>query len=160
MNEPMQQFEASDVAKVIQGMPSIEQVRRLENLLLMLPQIDLQTQHIIHGEVSARWGLIPKGCSMTGAITNRDNICVLFGDITVTTDDGPRRLIGFHVLAAQAGAKRVGDANEDTWWATLHHTKLTDIREIEDEMTDESARLLTRRPKLASTTLDLIEIGG
>lgn len=135
-----------DAIDIVRGMPTVEDVRRLESIILAGPQCELNTQHIVHGKVSARSGLIPAGCVMTGALTKLDNVCVVIGDITVTTDDGPKRLTGFHVLPALAGAKRVGYAHADTWWVTLHHTELADIAAIEDEMTDESADLLTRRP--------------
>jgi hypothetical protein len=134
-----------DALAIINGMPPVEDVRRLEALMLALPQIDLQTKHIVHGKVSARYGLIPEGCALTGALTNLDNICILIGDITVTTDDGPKRLTGFNVITANKGAKRAGIAHSDTWWVTVHYTELTEISEIEDEMTDESSLLLTRR---------------
>lgn len=126
-------------------MPSPEAVRQAEAYLATLPQVDLQTQHIVHGKVSARWILIPAGCHLTGAQTNLDNVCVCVGDITVTTDEGPKRLTGFHVLPAKAGAKRYGVAHADTYWLTVHHTEHTDIRAVEDEMTDEAHLLQTRR---------------
>lgn len=132
------------VETLMHGLPTVESVRHLESMLLQLPQINLPTEHIVHGGMSARTIFIPAGTVLTGALTNLDNICIVFGDITVTTDDGPRRLTGFHVLPASAGAKRAGHAHADTWWTTLHCTDLTSIAEIEDEMTGESGRLQTR----------------
>lgn len=128
-----------------QGMPDVESVRAFEAFALTLPQVDLGTRTLVHGRICARGGLIPAGTVLTGALTNFDNICIVLGDITVTTDDGPRRLTGFHMLPAMRGAKRLGHAHADTWWVTLHHTMLTDVSDIEDEMTCESAQLQTRR---------------
>ena len=134
-----------DALALMAGMPDVATVRQLEGFLLSLPQVDLGTTHFVHGKVSARTILIPAGTVLTGAQTNLDNICIICGDITVTTDAGPRRLTGYHVLPANAGAKRVGAAHADTWWTTLHHTDHTDILAIEDEMTDEAYGLQTRR---------------
>lgn len=127
------------------GAAPIESVRALEEHLLTLPQVDLSTTHVVHGGMCARTILIPADTLLTGALTNCDNICVLHGDITVTTDDGPQRLQGFHVLPAKAGAKRAGYAHADTWWTTIWPTALSEIDEIEDEMTGESSQLQTRR---------------
>jgi hypothetical protein len=135
-------LEATDI---VTGMPDPESVRQLEDHLIGLPQVDLGVTHVVHGGMCARTGMIPAGTLLTGAMTNCDNICVIHGDITVTTDDGPMRLVGFHVLPAKAGAKRVGVAHADTYWSTLFVTDKTDIRDIEDQMTGESNRLLTRR---------------
>lgn len=129
-------------------MPTPDQVRVLEDALKQLPQVDLQTTHVLYGGMCARTIFIPAGTVLTGALTNIDNICVVQGDITVTTDDGPQRLTGFNVLPAARGAKRAGVAHADTWWTTVHRTELTDIEAVEDEMTDESAQLQTRRDAL------------
>lgn len=127
------------------GMPDPELVRRAEDMLLLLPQVDLQTTTVTHGQVSARAIFIPADTVLTGAETNLDNVCIVFGDIEVTTDDGPRRITGFAMLPANRGAKRMGRTFADTWWVTVHHTTLLDARDIEDEMTGESNMLQTRR---------------
>lgn len=124
---------------------SIDAVRQLEAQMADLHQVDLQSQTLVHGRMAARAIFIPAGTLLTGVLTNIDNISVMVGDITVTTETGPVRLTGFHILPAAAGFKRAGIAHADTWWATMHHTDLTDIAEIEEEMTDEADQLQTRR---------------
>ena len=146
--------EAQDL---VVGMPTPEAVRQMEAMLLQMPQIDLQTSQVVHGGMAARTIFIPAGTVLTGALTKLDNLCVVFGDITVTTDAGPQRLTGFNVLSATAGAKRAGVAHSDTWWTTIHRTDLTDIAAIEDEMTGESAMLQTRTQALGHDTKPLIE---
>ena len=141
---------ASLVETIAGGMPTIDQVRALEALMLTQPQIPIEPRCLTHGQVAARAVLIPAGCLLTGCATNFDNLCIVLGDITVTTDDGPRRLTGFHMLPANRGTKRVGHAHADTWWITCHHTTLTDQRAIEDEMTDESASLNSRLLELTA----------
>lgn len=133
------------VCDVLGGIPAPEKVRALEAMLLTLPQIDLHTRTVTHGQVSARAIFIPAGTVLTGAETNLDNVCIVLGDIEVTTDAGPRRITGFDMLPANRGAKRVGHTFADTWWITVHHTTLTDPQAIEDEMTAESADLQSRR---------------
>lgn len=130
---------------LLPALSSNEAVAKAEAFALTLPQVDLQTQHLVHGGMCARTIFIPAGTFLTGALTEMDNVCVMFGDIEVTTDDGPVRLVGFHVLAAKAGAKRAGRTFADTWWTTVWPTKLTEIADIEDEMTREAAKLQTRR---------------
>lgn len=126
-------------------LPSVDAVRRLEKLIEKIPQVDLGTKNLIHGRMCARSIFIPAGTILTGVITNCDNISVMVGDITVTTDRGPQRLTGFNVIPATAGFKRAGIAHADTWWTTIHHTNFEKIEEIEEEMTDEPENLQTRR---------------
>ena len=122
-----------------------DRVRDLEACNLQVPQVDLQTRMFAHAGMGARTIFVPKGTTITGAKTNIANICVVSGDITVTTEDGPKRMTGFHVLQAGPGFKRAGYAHEDTWWTTIWPTALTDPKDMEDEMTAESDMLQTRR---------------
>lgn len=125
-------------------MPTIAQVCALEAALSLQPQFVLPPHVLTHGGVAARAVLIPAGTTLTGCKTNLDNVCIVLGDITVTTDAGVARITGIAMLPANAGTKRAGYAHADTWWITCHHTLLTEQRDIEDEMTDESASLNSR----------------
>ena len=152
------------VESIAGGTPTNDQVRALEAAMSQLPQPILPPICLAHGGVAARAVLIPAGLALTGCETNLDNVCIVLGDITVTTDDGPRRLTGFHMLPANRGTKRVGHAHADTWWVTCHHTVLTNQRDIEDEMTNESASLNSRRQssidalKACAEMLDGLEV--
>lgn len=128
-----------------------EAVRAFEDALLAHPQVQIETQHVIHGGMCARTIRIPAGVALTGALLGVDNICIAHGDITVTTDRGPVRLTGYHVIGAAAGRKRAGVAHADTYWTTVWRTALTDLQAIEDELTVEADRLQTRQALAAQT---------
>jgi len=137
-----------------------EMVHELELELLKQPQVDLSTQHVVHGGMCARTIFIPAGTVLTGALTNCDNICVIHGDITVTTDEGTRQLTGFHVLPARAGFKRAGWTHADTYWTTLFVTDKTEIADIEREMTDEHEMLQTQRNGISYYSASEYKIEG
>lgn len=141
----MDALQVNQINQALSLMPTPEKVRQMEAHLLTLPQVDLSTSHVVHGGMCARTIFIPAGTILTGAQTNIENVCILSGDITVTTDDGPKRLTGFHVIPAGAGFKRAGVAHADTYWTTVWPTALTDVEAIEDEMTSEADKLQTRR---------------
>jgi len=126
-----------------------ELVRQFEAAALTLPQVHITTEHVLHGGMYARTIRIPANTMLTGAMTSCDNLCIVSGDITVTTDDGARRLTGFHVLPAKAGAKRAGITHADTCWTTLIPTNVATVTEAEDQLTGESDMLQTRRPEIA-----------
>ena len=148
MNFQIKDGYARREVSILDGMPTPEKVRELEKGVLALPQVDLQTTNVVHGEMCARTFFVPAGTIVTGAQTNKDNIVIFSGDITVTTDEGTQRLTGYHVIKAGAGFKRAGVTHADTWVTTIWPTQLTDINEIEDEMTNESEMLQTRRPRI------------
>lgn len=132
--------------------PTNEQVRTLEAAMFALPpelHISLETLHLIHAGISARAVFIPAKTVLTGNETALDNLCIVLGDIEVSTNEGMRRFQGFAMLPAYAGAKRVGRTYADTWWITVHRTEQTTVRAVEDEMAREPALLQSRRELLS-----------
>lgn len=145
-------------AQVLADFPTVEQVRRLEAVMAQGEQTNVPLQHLVHGAMYARTALIPAGQVLTGAMTSADNIVVVCGDITVTTETGIRRITGYEVLPALAGRKRVGVTHADTWWTAIFQTDLQDIEAIENSITSEPEQILSRRLAIASRTRDAIEI--
>jgi hypothetical protein len=130
---------------------SLEQARSIEGALRLLPQIEIETRHLIHGSMYARTIFIPAGTALTGVLTKTDNICVVYGDISVTTDVGVQRLTGFNVLPATKGYKRVGYAHADTFWTMLIQTDGATLEEAEKDLTDEVDLLQTNCLTFANT---------
>ena len=124
-----------------------QKVIELEKIASDMPQVFLQTESIIFGSMYSRTIFIPAGTLITGAFSNIDNICIISGDITVTTNDGPQRFTGYHVIPAIRGAKRAGIAHADTYWTTLIHTNKTSVEEAEKDFTSEVEKLQTERIK-------------
>lgn len=131
-------------------------VLAFEQMLLQEQQVHFNAEHLIHGGMYARTVLIPAGVAATGAELNVDTISILFGDITVSTDDGVQRLTGWHVLPASSGTKRVGVVHADTYWTTVMINPASTVPEAEEFMTDDHQRLLTKRV-LPDNTLYLQE---
>jgi hypothetical protein len=124
---------------------SIEEAKAFEQALETLEQINLPTHHLIHGKMYARTIFVPAGTALTGVLTKLDNICIVIGDISVTTDDGVVRLTGYNIIPATKGYKRVGYAHADTYWTTLIPTENTTVEAIENEMSEESHLLQSRQ---------------
>lgn len=143
---------------VLGGMPTPEKVAALEQQLLQMPQARLATTHVVHGGMYARTIYIPAGTILTGALLAHDNICVVMGDIIVTTDQGLRHIVGHNILPARKGFKRAGIAISGTWWTTILATELQDIQEIEDWMTAEAPMLQTRRDGIEYDQAQKLEV--
>lgn len=135
----------------------ISDVTRLEKIILSALQVDLMTEHSLSGGVYARTIYLDAGCVLTGATHKKDHINIVVGDITVTTDKGPLRLTGHHVLETKAGAKRAGVAHAKTVWTTVCATDKTDLHEIEDDLVLEADRLQTRQTSLNLHTVKELE---
>lgn len=122
---------------------SHERVYRLEEELQKLPQIDCPVWHHFAPGLYARKMLIPKGTVLTGAVHRTEHLCIVSGDIDVTTDDGMRRITDAHaILSSKPGAKRAGYAHEDTYWTTVHATNETDLDKLVVELTESTNQQL------------------
>jgi len=113
-----------------------ETVYELESLLKGLPQIEIQVSHKFADGLYYREILIPKGSAMTGRVHKFSDMNVVFyGDMDILMEDGTmKRVVGPASFPGKAGVKQFGVANEDTLWATVHRTDLTDLEEIESAL--------------------------
>lgn len=116
----------------------------LESVMRNLPQEEIPVTHTICDGMYARAAFIKAGTTMSGYIHLQDNLQIMVsGDVTVITEDDEKRLIGFNIMAGNAGIKRAGHAHSDTIWVTILRTNLTDIAEIERTLvTNDYSKLL------------------
>lgn len=114
--------------------PTRQTIRDFEHELAKLPQLDLETEHHFADGLYGRELRIPAGTALTGKVHAGKHINVMYGDITVWTDDGMKRLTGWHVLVSAPGTKRVGYAHADTVWMTVHASEETDLKKLEAEL--------------------------
>lgn len=125
--------------------PSMAQIIRLEEEILKLDQVEMPAVHHFAPGLYAREMFIPKGTVLTGAVHKVTHLSLFVGDITVWTDGGMKRLTGHNTFVSKAGAKRVGYAHEDTWCTGFFPTDMTDVRELERELCEDSDRLQCNR---------------
>lgn len=97
-----------------------EKICQLEDVLLTYPQVEIPVVHRFSGGIYAREITIPKDTFLTGAIYKDDHFDVMvYGDVTVTSDDGKKRLTGFNIFEGKSGKKRAGYTHEETRWITF-----------------------------------------
>lgn len=130
---------------------AITDVKRLEQIILAAPQVDLLTTHNLEGGMYARTIYLEAGTVLTGAVHKTDHLNIVFGDISVTTDEGVQRITGYHVIETKAGMKRAGYAHAATAWTTICKTEKKVLSDIEDDLVEDSDKLQTRHPQLTAT---------
>lgn len=118
----------------------LERVRALEAEMNRMPQVELAVWHHFAPGLYARQMLIPKGVTLTGAVHKTEHLCIVSGDITVTTDEGVRRITHAHeIISSKPGIKRAGYAHADTYWTTVHATNERDLAKLVEELTESKA---------------------
>lgn len=140
-----------DALAVLPAVPTRQQIERLEGVLLQAEAggagVALDTWHHFADGLVARTILIPAGTILTGAPHKAEHLNICHGDIDVWTEQGMRRLTGYHVIPSLPGAKRVGMAHADTWWTTVHLNpgNERDVAALEDALVEDAHRLQSRR---------------
>lgn len=113
----------NEVAELLTGGMTRSKMVRLEAELAKLPhQLGpaIQMRHYWAPGIYAREMFIPAGACLTGKIHLHENLSFVLGDITVSTEEGQRRVTGYQVVLAPAGVKRAAVTHSDTWWTTIH----------------------------------------
>jgi len=96
--------------------------------------IDVQIRHHFSKDVYAREMTMPRGAMVVGKIHKHENLCIISsGEVSVLSVDGLMRVKAPFTFVAQAGAKRLIYAHEETVWTVVHGTSETDIEKIENE---------------------------
>ena len=121
-----------------------DKVMALEKEIQRLPQVECPVWHFFAPGLYARKMLIPAGVTLTGAVHKTEHLCIISGDISVTTDDGLKRVTDPHsIINSKPGAKRAGFAHSDTYWTTVHATDERDLDKLVRELTEsENSELL------------------
>lgn len=134
---------------------AIAKVYALEDRILEMPQNMIVAEHLIHGGVYARTGMIPAGDVATGALVKIPTMIIVQGDVDVFIgDDEPLRLKGYNVVPAGAGRKQAFVAHTDTYVTMLFATDAKTVDEAERAFTDEVERLMSNSdPALNRTTI-------
>lgn len=124
---------------------SVNCVREYEQYALTLPQVEIQTTHLIHAGMYARTAFIPADVVMSGALIKIPTTLIIAGDVSVFTGNNVERLTGYIVLAAEQNRKQLFRAHADTYLTMLFATTAETIADAEDQFTDEAEMLQTRR---------------
>ena len=131
----------------------LDAVRRLENEMLALDQVEIPTHHAIHAGMYARTIRIPAGVQLTGALIKRATLLIFNGRATVYVGGGCVELAGYHVIAASAGRKQAFLAHEDCDLTMIFPTEATTVAQAEAEFTDELEMLMSRRDSAHDTAI-------
>lgn len=131
---------------------AIDKVRKLESLSLRMPQVDIETSHFIHGGIYTRTIMIPAGVMITGVLIKVATILIIQGDVTAYIGDNTIELHGYNILPASANRKQAFVAQTDTYMTMIFPSKAKNIKEAEEEFTDETHMLISRKHDMVNQT--------
>jgi len=118
---------------------TMPEILRIEQELLKLPQTECPVTHYRIDGVYARSMFIPAGTVLTGKIHNFENIAILAGGTLRITNGVDSYIISApHVIVDAPGIKRLGYAETDVTFITVHRTDNIEINAIEEELVSDT----------------------
>lgn len=124
---------------------AIDKVRQVETMAAQLPQIELEMQHVLHAGMYARTVRIPPGVMITGVLIKIPTLLIAQGDMVVYVGEEMRELSGYSILPASAMRKQAFVAQSEVFLTMVFPTDAKNVRDAEDEFTDEADLLMTRK---------------
>jgi len=114
---------------------SLPMIEQLETVMLDMPQIDVPVVHHFGPDVYMREAIMPEGSFIIGHehTTEHYNI-VLTGRASVLVDGVIHEMKAPCIIKSKANVRKIGYIHETMRWLTIHPTKLTDIKELEDTL--------------------------
>jgi hypothetical protein len=110
-------------------------ILRIEQEIREMPQVTCPVEHYQVDGVYVRSMFIPAGTILTGKIHNFENIAILAqGTIRVSNGTDSYILTAPHIMVDKPGVKRIGYAETDVTFITVHKTANTEIDDIEKEL--------------------------
>lgn len=129
--------------------PTRDQINALEREIAALPNavFESEPKHYFAPGLYARELFIKGGMALTGKIHRHDHLVTLiYGDATVWTDEGMKRIVGPFTWLSTAGTKRAVYTHSDCLFMTFHVTNETDLDRLEAEIIEPSDNLVGYAP--------------
>jgi hypothetical protein len=115
-----------------------EKVSTLQTELSKLPQYEPITKHTFHGGMYCREVWREAGVLVVGKVHKKEHFyLVVFGTISITTDDGVQSITGPQLLCSKPGTKRAVYAETDALCMTFHRVESTTLEDAETELVEE-----------------------
>lgn len=119
-------------------------IERLQESMLGMPQVEIETSHTFCNGVYAREIKIPKGVVLVGAKHKTEFFMVISAGCCLVKDgDNEDTYDAPCTLISPVGAKRVILALEDTVLTTFHPTKETEVEKIERDIIEPEGLKIT-----------------
>lgn len=132
---------------------ALQKVRMAQDMIFKCPQIDIRTDHIIHGGMYARTIHLDAGVVLVGALVKIPTTLIVNGKTKVFTGDGWIEIEGYHVIPASAGRKQIFVTQEPTSITMIFRTDAKTVEQAEEEFTDEHEALMSRKSENDTVTV-------
>lgn len=124
---------------------TLAKISEVERRIRERPQIEIQTEHVMHGGIYARTVRLAAGMAIVGVQIKVPTVLIVNGDVLVVVGEEWKRMTGYHVLTGSVGRKGVFVALKPTELTMICASNAKTVEQAEADFTDETESLLSRR---------------
>lgn len=135
------------------NLATLSKVRTIEEVFSSQTQVQLPTQHIIHGGMYSRTILLNEGEALTGAHIVIPTMLMVAGTVKVFTGNTFVVFEGYNVIPASSNRKQIMVALSTSFVTMVFPTDVTTVKEAEDVFTDEPHLLMSRHEDALNFTI-------
>jgi hypothetical protein len=134
---------------------TLDELMKFQAGELALPQLEVCTEHILHGGLYLRTIRLAPLTRLVGALVRIQTTLIVNGKTRVFTGDGWIELEGYHIIPAQAGRKQIFETQEETSITMIFRTDAQSVEQAEEQFTSEHESLMSR-----NSSTDTVVITG
>ena len=124
----------------------LDRLDRASDLIRQFPQIEVATEHLLHGGMYARTIRRGPGVVAVGSIILRATVLIVCGDCSLVDGDGRvHRFTGYSVLPGMAGRKSLSLTHSEVQMTMIFPTSAKTVEEAENEIFGEAEDLMSRK---------------
>lgn len=130
---------------------TLDALVRLQDDKLQEPQLELHTEHTLHGGMYIRTIRLRAGVDMIGSLINLPTVLIVSGRCSMLAGDERVELEGYNVLPGCAGRKQLFTTYSAVEMTMIYPTEANTVEEAENEIFGEADMLMSRRNSSGDT---------
>jgi hypothetical protein len=123
----------------------LEKVALLHEAVLRCEQVEIATEHVLHGGMYVRTIRLQPGTVMVGSLIKLATVLIVHGSTSVLAGEDVLELEGYNVIPGCAGRKQVFVTRSHVEMTMVFPTSAKSVEEAEGEVFAEAEQLMSRR---------------
>jgi hypothetical protein len=124
---------------------TLDRLHEADRLIRSCPQVEILTEHLLHGGMYARTIRRGPGVVAVGSVILRATILIVNGPCSLLTDRGRLDLSGYNVLPGLPGRKSFSLTHGPVEMTMIFPTSARTVAEAEEEIFGEASDLMSRQ---------------
>ena len=123
----------------------LDQISQASDVIRQFPQVEVVTEHLLHGGMYARTIRREPGIVAVGSIILRATVLIVNGSCSMMVEDRRIDLTGYNVLPGLPGRKSFSLTHGPVEMTMIFPTAATTVEEAENEIFGEADQLMSRK---------------